>query len=890
MPAPSDPPAPGAAADTASSAAGAADAGSPSGLARARQRLRSLFDDDVTTVAEQRQRLTFIVGALALTMAAAWTVAFGALGLWTGLVLSVPLLVGSAGTLALARSHPRVASVILAALFVVLPLADSALGAGLLHSTLWIVAFGIYGAGLTTPPRCVGVLTAGSLASATALLARDLGGSLVPEALWTAYAVFVLGTVVSGTAGRLYARLAERSLQQFRARAAALGDRLSESEAQYQSLIDRLPVGIFRTTPDGRLLDANPAFAEMLGVGTPEAACRLSMASFYAHPSQRQAYVDAMERDGEVSGFLLEWHSLSGETRFSRVDARARTDEGRRVVYEGTTRDITDEHLARRALARVQAHQTTVLRATSDAIVVLDADGRIGFVSPAIEALLGRSPESVQRTPLLDLVHPDERAAAAETLARALATPTAVPPVELALAHADGHAVLVEGVWSAERAADGARVVSFRDVTERRRAEAALRQARLQAEEGVRLKNALLANVSHEVRTPLTAILGFSEILAAELGDSGQREFVDLIAESGERLMATLSSVLDLAQLDAGHVALAPASGRVAPAVVETARLFRATAEAKGLELVVHVESPAAEAALDADAFERVLRHLVGNAVKFTERGRVGVTVRALGGRVLIEIADTGIGISEGFLPHLFEAFEQESSATGHDVGGVGVGLAVSRRLVHQMGGEIAVSSRKGQGTTVTLTFLRTDAAPDARRPDARPVALVLDDNSHARFVAERLLAERYRVRSARTAAALLTAADELALAGTPAALAVLDIHLGSGATGDDVMRALRDRPAYAEAPVLAVTAYALPGDRERFLAAGFDGYLTKPYTRAELLGAIDSAIALRGTHETAPASGTPEPAAPADSAVVSRSEPPRPTAPTPVPSGELAG
>ena len=856
-----------------------AAAGASGPRLRARLRaLTALADPAGDTLEAHRLRYVRLFGLAAALTALVWAAGMAALGLWPRAGIATVAAVAALGLCHTSARWPQRSALALSLLALAGPLSEAMVAGGLSHPVVWMAVFGIYAAGVTTDVRTTLALGGLCVMVAGALFVRALSASAEPA---LALLVFVIATALAGFAGRVVAQLTERSLGRLAARAAELGGELTTSEARYRDLADRLPIGFFRSTPDGRYVMANAAMADIIGVDSPEVLCTLGALPFHRDAETRRAFVDEIERTGAVSGFLLDWQRLDGSQRTARLDARALTLPDGERVYEGTAQDVTDERLAQRALAAVQARQTAILDAVSDAVLMLANDGRITFASPAVSALTGRAPAEVCGRPLSDLVDAASRASTAEHLRQALSTDGTPPTLAVTLAHADGHSVLAEGVWSAARP-DGGRVVSFRDVTERKRAEVVLQHARERAEEGARLKNALLANVSHEIRTPLTAILGFSEILAAEIGQSEHREFVDLISESGERLMGTLSSVIDLAQLDAGQVRLDATPTRLAETVLETTRALRATAEAKGLALILRTDAPHAEAGIDPDGLERVLRHLIGNAVKFTERGSVTVTVRSRAGRAFIDVADTGIGISEAFLPRLFEAFEQESSGSGRDFEGAGVGLAVSRRLVERMGGEIAIGSRKGVGTTVTISFLRTDRAPAEPAEGERPLALVLDDNPQAKFVAERLLVERYRVRSARSAGSLLALADELAAAGTPAAIALLDIHLGTGPTGDDVMRALRSRPAYAEAPILAVTAYALPGDRARFLAAGFDGYITKPYTRTDLDAAVDRAVEARGGVPPRRSAGEAT-AAPASTATwVSRPAPRDPTGTAP--------
>ena len=420
-----------------------------------------------------------------------------------------------------------------------------------------------------------------------------------------------------------------------------------------------------------------------------------------------------------------------------------------------------------------------------------------------------------------------------------------VPPTEFRLRHADGHYLFAEGVGTPlfDDPSIAGVVINFRDITDRKRAEAVLVHAKEQAEEVARLKSTFLANMSHEIRTPLTGILGFADILADEVTDPQQREFVDLIERSGKRLLDTLNSVLDLAKLDAGGMELTAMPLSLAEAARETARLLAPLAAEKGLVLEAVVQDEEAEANLDPGAVDRILTNLVGNAIKFTDAGSVKIVVRSTGAQVALDVVDTGVGIAAEFLPRLFEEFQQESSGAQRSHEGSGLGLAITRQLAERMAGHLSVESEKGRGTTFTVVFPRSAATPAPPEASRRSRVLVVDDNVQTLRMAERMIEATYRVDTADGAEQAEACAREAVAAGDPYDVILLDINLGTMDTGEDVMRRLRTQPPYDARPILAFTAYALPGDRERFLSSGFDEYFSKPFTRETLLAALADAI-----------------------------------------------
>ena len=293
------------------------------------------------------------------------------------------------------------------------------------------------------------------------------------------------------------------------------------------------------------------------------------------------------------------------------------------------------------------------------------------------------------------------------------------------LSRPDGSRVPYEIVT--RRLREGRTFVSVaRNVTERRAYEhglltaiSAAEGAREQAEEAARLKTSILANMSHEIRTPLTAILGFADILREEVPED-LYEYADTIRTGGQRLLDTLNDILDFARLDAERAGIVPEPIDVAALVRDSVSLLAPLAQQKGIGLHLQSSSSAVPAVHSASSLSRVVTNLVGNAIKFTERGEVRVTLHVAPEFFAIRVQDTGVGISEEFLPELFEAFKQESDGHGRNFEGTGLGLAITKRLTDLMGGDIRVWSRKGEGTLFEVALpmqAPTDNAPDELGP-----------------------------------------------------------------------------------------------------------------------------------------------------------------------------
>ena len=378
-----------------------------------------------------------------------------------------------------------------------------------------------------------------------------------------------------------------------------------------------------------------------------------------------------------------------------------------------------------------------------------------------------------------------------------------------------------------------------RDITDELMAEQALRKAKDQAEEMNRLTSSFIQTMSHEIRTPLTGILGFASIIAEEAAME-HSELATLIQISGRRLLEMLDSVLDLAILEAGQFDVEPAQVNLVDALEEMVLLYRPHAEKKELDFVLEIPEEEVITSVDRRGLDRILKTLIRNAIKFTKEGTIKLALKRAEGRAEIHVMDTGVGISKAFLPHVFGEFKQESTGTSRLYQGSGLGLAVTKRLVDLLGGEIEVASKKHEGSTFSVSFPLHSERPalleevlslESTSSPVRPAVLVVEDDPTARIYVQLLLHSDYQL--------FMVATPEDAekfLRRRQADIVLLDINLGSHQSGIDVLHTIRETAGYEQVPVVAMTAYALPHDKERFLNESFTDYLSKPFTKDQLL------------------------------------------------------
>ncbi len=636
--------------------------------------------------------------------------------------------------------------------------------------------------------------------------------------------------------------------KQVEAAQALFDQRLRDSTGRLQAILDTVVDGVFTIDEHGNVETLNPAGERIFGYTAAQVVGHnIKMLLPGDCHAEHDNYLEHCRNTGEAGVIGVRREVLGRRKDGSRFPLELALNEmklGGERRYTGIARDLSERKQAEEQL-------NLFFTLSLDILGIWTSDGYFTRVSPAFSKTLGWSAEEILARPLVEFVHPDDRAATLREIEKMANSGENVLQFENRYLHKDGSVRVLS--WRSVLYEGGVAFSSARDVTGVREAEQAV----------VATKDAFLATMSHEIRTPLNGLLGMLELLSLWELDGEQGETLEIARDSGRSLVRIIDDILDFGKIAAGKLEIRTSPVSIRQLLRRTINTFHAVASAKDLILKQTVD-PRISPSLLADPMRvsQILNNLVSNALKFTTEGHVELRAELLGRQdgadtIRLSVKDTGIGMEPEVQQRLFQPFEQASASTAGLYGGTGLGLSISRRLAEMMGTTIEVKSALGEGATmsVTLTLPISQTAPldldtkamktvspliEASAPGAGPLVLAVDDHSTNRtLLARQIVALGLRVQTAvdgEEALAVWQRSErgDIALVLTDCNMPQLD--------GYGLSRAIREieaREGRPRTPVIAWTANVLPAAVALCHAAEMDDILTKPAGLAALKKAL---------------------------------------------------
>ncbi len=648
---------------------------------------------------------------------------------------------------------------------------------------------------------------------------------------------------------------------------------LSEALETTTAILEGVPFGIMVIGEDFTIRQVNAAGAAILGRPVEEllgSRCHGREGSVCAAGEGECPVMDLGERLDQAEKRMIDSDGRLIPVLKTALPIRLAGED----VWLEAFVDITELKEAERALtqatealAEAEERARLLLDSTDEGIYGMDREGRATFVNPAAARLLGYAPEELIGRASHELIHHTRADGTAYPvheckMNRAVQLGETQLVADEVLWRKDGSSFPVEYSSTPIRKGDEVvgTVVMFRDISERKRAEQALVEARYAAEAASRAKSSFLAVMSHEIRTPMNGVLGMVELLRDTELDETQRDYVETVYRSGQALLNIINDILDFSKIEAGMLELEASPFDLRDMAADVVQLLMPNADKRGLRLSLDYDPSCPRRFIgDVVRLRQVLLNLVSNALKFTRQGYVRVRVECEPVRdglcpVRLAVEDSGIGIADEDRDKVFHAFDQLDASTSRRYGGTGLGLAICREIIEMAGGEIGVDSEPGNGSTFWFRLpLKLEPGADAGRENVSEQTGTADTNPPSS--SSRILLVEDNPVNQKVAMAMLRKLDlvpDLAINGREAVekvqaghydLVLMDCQMPE-MDGYEAARRIRawelDQGVERRLPIVALTAHALKSDRDKVLEAGMDDYLAKPVSQAGLLAILE--------------------------------------------------
>ncbi|QQS37271.1 MAG: PAS domain S-box protein [Ignavibacteriales bacterium] len=633
---------------------------------------------------------------------------------------------------------------------------------------------------------------------------------------------------------------------------------LVENEIKYKALFDHANDAIF-IMKDDIFVDCNTRTLEIFKCNRSEI---LGQNPFKFSP--------IFQPDGKFSdakGMTLIHKALNGlpqffEWKHSRLDGELfdaevslnKVEFGNEIYLQAIVRDVTDRKGAESKITLL-AH---ALKSISECVSITDMSDNIIFLNDAFVSTYGYTEEELIGKPITrvrSFNNPPEKTADIlnDTLRGGWQG-------ELLNVKKDGTEFYVYLSTSVIRDDNGKEIALIgvsSDVTERKKAQEELVAAKQRAEEMNKLKSSFLANMSHELRTPLVGILGFAEMILDEDNTGEKKLMTEMILNSGRRLLDTLNSLLDLARIEANKIELNYKKFILDELIENTVKAFDGFAYTKNLSLETSLNTSALEVYLDENILVQVINNLVNNALKYTLKGGVKVESDIFTENEIrhcrIKVIDTGIGIEDKSKEMIFEEFRQASEGFNRQFEGTGLGLTLTKKFVQMMNGKIYLESRVNVGSTFTVIFPCKESVhqqsgevierfPEKKVTEVKntPGAkiLLVENDIVSAEVTKYFLRNRYEIHSCEDGVTAIQLTNKYLYD-----VILMDINLGKDLSGIETVQMIRNLPAYKSTPIVALTAFAMEGDKNEFIASGCSHYLSKPFSKTSILDLLSQIL-----------------------------------------------
>ncbi len=682
-------------------------------------------------------------------------------------------------------------------------------------------------------------LRAGTAAS----LAQQLPHQVEVEIGKQVFCISVVPLPTEGYVSLYFADITERE---------AIRRELHEHQDFMQQVLDTIPTMVYVRDPEQKIVFRNQAMASLTQAspfvpGVPPAPDSLA-----ARELARYAANDARVLATSEEVASEDWLTLAdGSVRWFYTVKRPLRRPSGTVHVLGVSTDITALKKTQQTLERGEKQYRDLMTYSQALIGTCDMAGNILTMNPALAKLLREDAAAMPGMPVTTHMLAEDRDAFAAYLVRIAATGEDEGVLRVRPRDSDELHYLLYHNFVVREAGHAPYIISHaHDITHRVLASKEMKRAKLAAEAAVRARENFLANMSHEIRTPMNGVLGVANLLAKTPLTAEQQEYLGIIRSSGQHLLAVLNDVLDMAKIASGKLEMNIESFNLCDSISQVVHPLALQAQEKGIAFAgtpLRESCPHPVVQADAHRLNQIILNLLSNAIKFTPAGgKVHLTSQMVAETattltIRFEVADTGIGMTPEVLARIFESFTQAYADTARHFGGTGLGLSISRALVEQMGGQLTVASIPDQGSTFAFTLTLPKAVAEALPGTPADLdtgalrgvrVLLVEDNDINRMVASwTMQAWDVVVTEAEGGAEALQLFEE-----QPFDIVLMDIQM-PGMSGLEATALLRQHPdaSRAHIPVLALTANAFQTDHERYLAAGMDDCLAKPFEEPEL-------------------------------------------------------